>query len=93
MKTPTRIWLARVDSITSLVAHRYAGALPEDVVEDLKTISSEARTMADAITDWCSSHERPMKGVNAHGKWVCRAIYDDSTFVVGQCRLEERVLE
>ncbi len=39
--------LVRVDSITSLIAHRHAGGLPDDVRHELLDISQECRTLSD----------------------------------------------
>ena len=42
----SRDFLGRVDSFTSLVAYRYAKTpIPDDVVEELKRLSTEARAM------------------------------------------------
>ena len=46
MSDPIRVWLHKVDGITSLAAYRYADKLPDDLVADLKTISIEARRFA-----------------------------------------------
>jgi hypothetical protein len=43
-----REFLVRVDSYASLVAYRYPGGVPADVVEELKRISAEARTAYEA---------------------------------------------
>lgn len=41
-----RDFLVRVDSYTSLVAYRHhRGGVPDDVVEELKKLSQEARKM------------------------------------------------
>lgn len=48
----TRDFLVRVDSYTSLVAHRHArGPIPADVVDELKRLSAEARALYGAANE------------------------------------------
>jgi hypothetical protein len=39
--------LVRVDSVTSEVAHRFPGGLPDPVIRDLLAVSNECRALAD----------------------------------------------
>lgn len=39
--------LVRADSVTSLVAHRYGSAIPEDVRGELLAVSAACRALAD----------------------------------------------
>ena len=40
-------WLHKVDGLTSLIAHRHSGGLPNDVVDELLEVSREARRLID----------------------------------------------
>lgn len=41
--------------------------------------------------DWCSRHDRRMKGVRGSGNWACEAFYEAGWIEDGDCHLELRL--